>query len=343
MAYDTHANFVVSTIVTPPSPASSGTSLVISIGDGAKFKTNANYTICPANTQPTQANSEIVRVTAIATDVLIIARTQEGTSARTIVVGDQIFLADTTKLFTDIENAIDTLATKTVTVDWEVMNLSFQSISWAQFAMFEYFANSTKRASPEPGTYPARVLGNEIDNGGDLTANRVFDFTSKTYTNITTVYTGSSTSVGSGFLGDTNSVWFNGQYVNYVLVDSLGATFAITGCTTSPRQLTFTGTPAAGAYSIRAGLPTTAVAFCSYLDSTNGGHGYVILSVSFNGGTNWQTFLDTSAATNLVGGSVTIVNSGPNFLFRASVVNDASGNGALIQEVLVCTDPSVWG
>ena len=104
MAYDAHANFAYSTVATAPSPASSGTSLVVQTGDGANFPAAPfNATVWPAGSQPTKANSEIVRVTAIATDTFTITRTQESSSARTIVTGDQIAATITAKTLTDIE------------------------------------------------------------------------------------------------------------------------------------------------------------------------------------------------------------------------------------------------
>lgn len=101
---DSHKNFAYSTVLTAPTPAASGTSLVVQSGDGAKFPTvQFNATVWPAGVQPTAANAEIVRVTTIATDTFTIQRTQEGTAARTIVAGDQIAASVTAKTFTDIE------------------------------------------------------------------------------------------------------------------------------------------------------------------------------------------------------------------------------------------------
>lgn len=103
---DAHKNFAYSTVATAPSPASSGTSLVVAAGDGSKFPTPPfNATVWPASTQPTTSNAEIVRVTAISTDTLTIARTQESSSARTIVAGDQIAHTVTAKTMTDAEVA----------------------------------------------------------------------------------------------------------------------------------------------------------------------------------------------------------------------------------------------
>jgi len=101
---DLHANFAYSTVLTAPSPAASGTSLVVQSGDGAKFPSvSFNATVWPVGVNPTTTNAEIVRVTAISTDTFTITRTQESTSARTIVVGDQIAATITKKTLTDAE------------------------------------------------------------------------------------------------------------------------------------------------------------------------------------------------------------------------------------------------
>lgn len=107
MSFDAHANFAISTVATAPSPASSGTSLVVQAGDGAKFPAAPfNCTVWPAGAQATQANAEIVRVTAISTDTFTITRAQESSSARSIVVGDQIALTITAKDLADLESLL---------------------------------------------------------------------------------------------------------------------------------------------------------------------------------------------------------------------------------------------
>jgi hypothetical protein len=109
---DQHKNFAYSTVLTAPSPATSGTSLVVQTGDGSKFPTPPfNATVWPANKQPLSSNAEIVRVTAVSTDTLTIARAQESTTARTIVAGDQIAATVTAKTLTDIETEATTNAT----------------------------------------------------------------------------------------------------------------------------------------------------------------------------------------------------------------------------------------
>lgn len=106
MAFDAHKNFAYSQVNVAPSPASSGTSLTVYAGDGTKFPAvSFNATVWPQNQQPSPANAEIVRVTAISTDTFTITRTQESTNARSIVVGDQIAATVTAKTITDIESA----------------------------------------------------------------------------------------------------------------------------------------------------------------------------------------------------------------------------------------------
>jgi hypothetical protein len=101
---DGHKNFAYSTVATAPSPATSGTSLVVAAGEGALFPAVPfNATVWPTETNPTAANAEVVRVTVVSTDTFTITRTQEGSSARAVVVGDQIAATVTTKTLTDLE------------------------------------------------------------------------------------------------------------------------------------------------------------------------------------------------------------------------------------------------
>lgn len=120
--FDAHINFGYSTIATAPSPAASGTSLVVQTGEGAGFPaTPFNAVVWPTGVQPTKANAEIVRVTNLTGDTFTITRIQEATSARTIVVGDQIANVASKKVFTDIEamiNGVSVLSDAvTVTLD----------------------------------------------------------------------------------------------------------------------------------------------------------------------------------------------------------------------------------
>lgn len=115
-----YKNFAYSTVATAPSPASSGTSLIVAAADGAKFPAAPfMLTIWPSGAQPTTTNAEIVEVTAVSTDTLTITRAVEGTSARTIVVGDQVDAPVTAAM-------LDTPQTNTVPTEdsWLLPNYS---------------------------------------------------------------------------------------------------------------------------------------------------------------------------------------------------------------------------
>lgn len=118
---DAHKNFAYSTVATAPSPASSGTSLTVQSGDGALFPAVPfNATVWPTGALPLSSNAEIVRVTNRSTDTLTITRAQESSSARSIVIGDQIAATITAKTLTDVEDRLNTVATSgsAQTVNW---------------------------------------------------------------------------------------------------------------------------------------------------------------------------------------------------------------------------------
>lgn len=108
VSFDAHTNFAYSTVATAPSPATSGTSLVVTAGQGTRFPAvSFNAVIWPAGARPVPSNAEVVRVTNISTDTFTITRTQESSSARTVVVGDQIAAVISAKTIKDIEDAIN--------------------------------------------------------------------------------------------------------------------------------------------------------------------------------------------------------------------------------------------
>ena len=86
---DTLKNLAYSTVATAPSPALSGTSLVVQPGDGTKFAVG-NAVAWPPSVQPSVANAEIIRITVVAVDTLTITRTQESSTNQSILVGWQI-------------------------------------------------------------------------------------------------------------------------------------------------------------------------------------------------------------------------------------------------------------
>jgi len=101
-----YKNFARSLVATAPSPATTGTSLIVTADDGAIFPDTPFYaTVCPAGEMPTVDNAEIVKVTEVSTDTFTIVREQEETTARTIVVGDQIINTITADTLNDIKES----------------------------------------------------------------------------------------------------------------------------------------------------------------------------------------------------------------------------------------------
>lgn len=126
MPYDPHANLVYSTVATPPSPATTGTTVSVQAADAANFPDPAsgayNLLVWPAGAVPTLANAEIVRATGKSGSQLTITRAQEGTSARLIGVDDQIAIVFSKKSFTDIETVADGAIQKSlVTTNGDLM------------------------------------------------------------------------------------------------------------------------------------------------------------------------------------------------------------------------------
>jgi hypothetical protein len=79
-------------VATAPSPATTGTSLVLDSGEGARFpqpSTDGSFyvTAMPPGENPNVSNSEILQVTARSTDTLTIVREQGDTTAKTIEAG----------------------------------------------------------------------------------------------------------------------------------------------------------------------------------------------------------------------------------------------------------------
>lgn len=91
---DDYVNFGITTVAVAPSPATSGLSLTVATGGGAKLPVPPfDLVVCPAGAQPNDSQAEFIRVTSKTGDVLTIGaggRAQQGTTARSIVVGDVI-------------------------------------------------------------------------------------------------------------------------------------------------------------------------------------------------------------------------------------------------------------
>lgn len=92
-------DYATSTILTPPSPATSGTTIVLQAGHGARFPAVPfMVTAHPPAELPTLDNAEKLEVTAKSTDTLTVLRAQGDTTAKAIEAGwrisNSMFLAD---------------------------------------------------------------------------------------------------------------------------------------------------------------------------------------------------------------------------------------------------------
>lgn len=88
---DAIKNHAWTTVVTPPSPAESGVTIVVT--DSSVFPVVPfTVEVWPSNANALRTNAEFLRVTAndTGTNTLTVVRQFEGSSARTIVAGDQI-------------------------------------------------------------------------------------------------------------------------------------------------------------------------------------------------------------------------------------------------------------
>src|SRR5262245_37983535 len=104
---DAHKNFAYSTVATAPTPAGSGLTLSVQVGHGARFPAAPfNVTVWPAGLIPLPNNATILRITGIVGDERTFLRSQEGTSNRDILAGDQIAATITVKTLEDIEGAL---------------------------------------------------------------------------------------------------------------------------------------------------------------------------------------------------------------------------------------------
>jgi hypothetical protein len=175
---DAHKNFAFSSVATPPSPASSGLSLVVAPGEGALFPSPPfNATVWPAGTRPLASNAEIVRVTAIASgDTFTIARAQENSTARSVLVGDYIAATITAKTLTDAETGAWTVITKGS--DQSVTTATLTTDTALQFATVSGGVYEIELmliyASPVGGSAPDfKVALGE----GDVTSRGVFNYT----------------------------------------------------------------------------------------------------------------------------------------------------------------------
>jgi hypothetical protein len=104
MAMDLFRNFAYTGVLVPPTPANLGTSLTVYAGTSGRFPAAPfSVSVWPLGLPADPTNAEILRVTAKAGDVWTIQRQQEGSSARAILLNDQIAQAMTVKAVDDLK------------------------------------------------------------------------------------------------------------------------------------------------------------------------------------------------------------------------------------------------
>ncbi len=129
MAFDPHANLVVSTVAIAPSPATSGTTLTVTTGDGPLFINGSYYLASwPAAQLQRRSNTEIMRVQARASssDQLTgLLRAQGGTTAKSIAVGDNVAMIPTKETFEAIEAYLGDAYRRSYTAALVAANMNF--------------------------------------------------------------------------------------------------------------------------------------------------------------------------------------------------------------------------
>lgn len=100
-------DFATSTVLTAPSPADSGTTLVVQTGHGDRFPAAPFYvTVHPPSEFPTLDNAEKLLVSSKSTDTFTIARGEADTDAKSIEAGwrisNSLFLEDIPDTFDDL-------------------------------------------------------------------------------------------------------------------------------------------------------------------------------------------------------------------------------------------------
>ena len=109
------ANFAYSTVLVGPNTPVAGTTLSVQVGHGSRFPAAPFLAIVwPNGSDPTPDNAEIILVGARTGDAFSsITRAREGTTARTIGVGDRIQMGITKAIMEELYAGTTALVTNT--------------------------------------------------------------------------------------------------------------------------------------------------------------------------------------------------------------------------------------
>lgn len=181
--FDAIENFVATTVATAPSPATTGTSLVVASGTGGNFPTPPFDAVTwPSTGSPTASTAEIVRVTNIVTDTLTIVRGAQtgndsgGLSNATIAVGWNIArcvmakdLLDTQQLIplgNYLQSAVSTNGTSSAPVNVMSFNIAANAVMKFECDLLMTCATTTTTAGSQFAvTAPSGATGAYIVNG----------------------------------------------------------------------------------------------------------------------------------------------------------------------------------
>lgn len=115
---DNYKNFAVSTVTTPPSPATSGTTLTLATGTGSRFPMGSfDVTLYAPGTEPDITNAEIARASVSGDTMTFSARGAYGTTAQSVAAGWIVDNAVTANFIGQIVSAIPAASSTTTGPD----------------------------------------------------------------------------------------------------------------------------------------------------------------------------------------------------------------------------------
>lgn len=218
-SFDNYANFAATTVATAPSPATTGTSLVVASGAGASLSGGGvpfNAVVWPAGAQPTDTNAEIVRVTAVSTDTLTITRnslvgtflitTTANSNTVTLANGTATVPASGTFMLNGQNFQPDTMLTVTSTTTGTL----------SQVAIGAQSAVATRIGVNEPGGINRSIVtGDNI--AGSITLKALYDIQSTMHSGTylaASISTSTTTVISTGLsfdIGASQVVTFDGE------------------------------------------------------------------------------------------------------------------------------------
>ncbi len=176
-------DLATSTVLTAPSPATSGTSLVVQSGHGARFPDAPFYvTAYPDGAIPTLDNAEILYVSGKSTDTFTIERAQGDTSAQSIAtdwrITNAIYITDIDAVYVPVGGVVAYAGT-TAPDGWLLcygQEVSRSTYAGLYSAIGDTYGNGDGSTTFNLPDLRGRVIAGQDDMGGS-SANRLTDQT----------------------------------------------------------------------------------------------------------------------------------------------------------------------